>query len=491
MSYYQQSPRRIKLATSPKSWAGYDHLVIIGQHQAVSNAVQRSSLELDLALSTIKEPKRGGLASVLFEVEETVLKVSLVVVTSKSSRMNHPERPDAFSKHLSSLVKSTDQTAILVCPSHEDHYDALIIATSRAFPRYSRKSDDRKKRSLIDVSIDGVTDESTLERLDILAEGVSHAAEWVDAPPAEFHVSEFIEVAREIAVRHHVEIDVFEGKQLMEMGAGGLWGVGMAAKYPPALVVLRGPKSTPDAPNMVWVGKGIVYDTGGLSLKPKGSMGGMKMDMGGAAGVLAAFEVAVARGLAQDLCAVLCLAENAIGPEALRNDDIITLYSGKTVEINNTDAEGRLVLGDGVAYAAQHLSPVVIVDMATLTGAQLVATGRHFAAVVSNDAELEESAIEAGSFSGDLVHPLPYCPELLSPEFNSKVADMKNSVKDRMNAQSSCAGHFVESHLVDYTGKWLHVDIAGPAFIQERGTGFGVGLLSTLAAAWQRGELEG
>ncbi|MBT5505699.1 MAG: hypothetical protein HOK17_00980, partial [Flammeovirgaceae bacterium] len=85
-----------------------------------------------------------------------------------------------------------------------------------------------------------------------------------------------------------------------------------------------------------------------------------------------------------------------------------------------------------------------------------ISTGRHFAAIVSNDAELEESAIEAGSFSGDLVHPLPYCPELLSPEFKSKVADMKNSVKDRMNAQSSCAGHFVESHLVDYTGKWLH-----------------------------------
>jgi probable aminopeptidase NPEPL1 len=275
------------------------------------------------------------------------------------------------------------------------------------------------------------------------------------------------------------------------MGAGGLWGVGMAAKHPPALVVLRGPKSAADAPNMVWVGKGVVYDTGGLSLKPKGTMNGMKMDMGGAAGVLAAFEVAAARGVAQDLCAVLCLAENAIGPEALRNDDIITLYSGKTVEINNTDAEGRLILGDGVAYAHQHLSPVVIVDMATLTGAQLVATGRSFGALVCNDAELEEAAVEAGMYSGDLVHPLPYCPEFFQAEFKSAVADMKNSVKDRLNAQSSCAGHFVESHLGDYAGKWLHVDIAGPAFIQDRGTGFGVGLLSSLAEAWQRGELEG
>ena len=111
------------------------------------------------------------------------------------------------------------------------------------------------------------------------------------------------------------------------MGLGGLWGVGKAAEEGPALVILHGPKSSPDAPQVVWVGKGIVYDTGGLSLKPKGSMSGMKMDMGGAAAVLGAFEVAAAQGAHTDLCAVLCLAENAIGERALRNDDIITLYS--------------------------------------------------------------------------------------------------------------------------------------------------------------------
>jgi probable aminopeptidase NPEPL1 len=240
---------------------------------------------------------------------------------------------------------------------------------------------------------------------------------------------------------------------------------------------------------MVWVGKGIMYDTGGLSLKPKGSMGGMKMDMGGAAAVLGAFEVAAGRGEATDLCAILCLAENAIGPDAIRNDDIIRIYSGKTVEINNTDAEGRLVLGDGVAYATEHLDASVVVDVATLTGAQLVATGRTFAAVVSNDEALERAAVEVGRESGDLTHPLPYCPELLIAEFKSQVADMKNSVKDRMNAQSSCAGHFVEAHLTDPSALWLHIDIAGPAFIKERGTGYGVALLSGLARRWRDGSI--
>ena len=183
------------------------------------------------------------------------------------------------------------------------------------------------------------------------------------------------------------------------------------------------------------------------------------------------------------------------------------------MEINNTDAEGRLVLGDGVAYASQVLAPGLIVDMATLTGAQLVATGKRHAAVVSNCEATEAAAVAAGRASGDLVgrpvravprrcqirsdpgpqpracapsphqvHALPFCPEFYRPEFASKVADMKNSVKDRSNAQSSCAANFVYEHLAEgYTGRWLHVDMAGPAW-QERGTGYGVALLLQLLA---------
>ena len=171
-----------------------------------------------------------------------------------------------------------------------------------------------------------------------------------------------------------------------------------------------------------------------------GGMVGMKSDMAGAAAMLAAFEAAVSRGTPQRLHLVLCLAENAIGPLALRNDDILRLLSGKTVEINNTDAEGRLVLGDGVALASAPGGlpgpvPGLVVDMATLTGAQLVATGKRHAAVLSNSAAAEARAGAAGLRSGDLVFPILYCPELLKGEFASKVADMRNSVKNRANAQ--------------------------------------------------------
>jgi probable aminopeptidase NPEPL1 len=207
----------------------------------------------------------------------------------------------------------------------------------------------------------------------------------------------------------------------------------------------------------------------------------MKMDMAGAAAVLAGFEAAVELQVSKRLTAILCIAENAVGPNAVRPDDLVQMFSGKTVEINNTDAEGRLVLADGVAWAAKHRSPDVIIDIATLTGAQAVATGKHHAAIYCNHEDWEVKAVVAGKLSGDLTHPLPYCPEFFRKEFRSQVADMKNSVKDRANGQAACAGQFIGNHLDKYKGIWLHVDMAGPSKEGGRATGYGVGLFLALA----------
>jgi probable aminopeptidase NPEPL1 len=229
----------------------------------------------------------------------------------------------------------------------------------------------------------------------------------------------------------------------------------------------------------------ILLHTGGLSLKSKEGMCGMKHDMGGSAAMLGGFYACVKAQIPKKITLLLCLAENAIGPTAFRNDDILTMYSGKTVEINNCDAEGRLVLGDGVAHATKHIADLdLVVDMGTLTGAQQITTGKKHAGILANTVELEQQAVAAGLYSGDLVFPMLYAPELLMKEFDSKVADMKNSVKDRSNAQSSCAGHFIEAHLDEkYQGGWLHVDIAGPASKDERGTGYGVGFILALLEA--------
>ena len=187
---------------------------------------------------------------------------------------------------------------------------------------------------------------------------------------------------------------------------------------------------------------------------------------------LVGFATAVALGnLKQPLHGLLCLAENAVGPKSTRPDDIHIMLSGKSVEVNNTDAEGRLVLSDGVFYAYKYLKAGVIMDIATLTGAQGIATGRNHAAIYCNSDELEDLAVTAGKYSGDLTFPIPYCPEFYRNEFRSVVADMKNSVADRSNAQSSCAGQFIGNHLEEFLakgGQWLHIDMASPAFAERK-----------------------
>merc|ERR1711936_920281 len=146
-----------------------------------------------------------------------------------------------------------------------------------------------------------------------------------------------------------------------------------------------------------------------------------------------------------------------------------------------TDAEGRLVLADGVAYAARDLKCDVVLDMATLTGAQGISHGRYHACALSNSASWEAAMVRAGSLSGDLCFPSVYCPEFHFPEFTSAVADMKNSVADRNNGQPSCAGLFIHAHLgFDWTGVWMHIDMAAPSHVGERATGYGVALLNVL-----------
>ncbi|XP_059118013.1 probable aminopeptidase NPEPL1 isoform X2 [Peromyscus eremicus] len=312
------------------------------------------------------------------------------------------------------------------------------------------------------------------------AEAVRLAARIVDTPCNEMNTDIFLEEITQVGKELGITPTIIRDEQLKTRGFGGIYGVGKAALHPPALAILS---HTPDGATqtIAWVGKGIVYDTGGLSIKGKTTMPGMKRDCGGAAAILGAFRAAIKQGFKDNLHAVFCLAENAVGPNATRPDDIHLLYSGKTVEINNTDAEGRLVLADGVSYACKDLGADIIVDMATLTGAQGIATGKYHAAVLTNSAEWEVACVKAGRKCGDLVHPLVYCPELHFSEFTSAVADMKNSVADRDNSPSSCAGLFIASHIgFDWPGVWVHLDIAAPVHAGERATGFGVALLLAL-----------
>ncbi|KAJ3186492.1 putative aminopeptidase npepl1 [Gaertneriomyces sp. JEL0708] len=362
-----------------------------------------------------------------------------------------------------------------------DAVPAAGLAVARAYPMYSRKSgkDNEDRNIYVEfITKNGSVSDEVLSKISITADSIRLCARLVDTPCGELNTATYTEeVKAVVSSLPTVKTTIISGTDLRDQGFGGLWNVGKAASNPPALVVLEhNPEKASNDSRYVFVGKGIVYDTGGLSIKISGNMVGMKEDMGGSAACFSAFVSAVKNGYSGYLACVLCLAENAVGPNAQRPDDILTLYSGKTIEVNNTDAEGRLVLADGVAYAAKNLRATHIIDMATLTGAQLITTGNKFASILSNSTSLESKVIQSGQKVGDWCFPILYAPETLKKEFDSKVADFRNSVKDRMNAQTSCAGHFVEicgglkeSGDDAWKGEWAHVDM-GKCFAPSGGS---------------------
>jgi len=475
--------------TSPDAVTGdAEVLIVVGHQERLLADDIRDLLPADAAAIWPKmvadlRPRDAGDATATWRDGDGPKRVAAAVVSDLSSRHNCPSRPDVVTELVQKCAVGVRSVAVLLALDDDAHDLALGAAVARAFPLYSAKgSNGETKERTVRVAFQGPNGAVTpRELVKATAAAVRTAARLVDTPTAELGTDELVEEARQIAAEVGAKIEVIAGEALRDGGFGGLWGVGKAAARKPALVVLT---HEPEGASHTacWIGKGIVYDTGGLSLKRSDVMAGMKCDMGGAAAILAAFGAAARVGFPDRLHAVLCLAENSMGPDATRPDDILTMYSGKTVEVNNTDAEGRLVLADGLAYAVRHLSPDVVVDMATLTGAQMIATGMRHAAVISDNEELEGAALQAGRRSGDLVHALTYCPELYRKEFDSKVADMKNSVATRMNAQTSCAAQFIAEHRGDYEGPWLHVDIAGPVTNSERGTGFGVALLMEMFA---------
>ena len=357
---------------------------------------------------------------------------------------------------------------------------AAINAVGRALPQFSARSG---KASTLKVQLLCV--DSTGAQLDIddrsmaVLEAARDSAELVDTPPTDLNPKTYSRRVKELLQPlANVSVKEVVGNKLLDEGLRGIHSVGRAAKEAPRMLVATYNPPEGSGKHIALVGKGITYDTGGLNLKISGNMSTMKCDMGGSAAVLGAFRVLAGQGSKHTISLIMCMAENAIGPDSYKPDDVIDMHSGKTVEINNTDAEGRLLLADGVSYASRVLECDVVIDAATLTGAQLVTTGKLHGAVFSNDAELEAVMIESAYRSGDLAHPMLFVPELLQEEFRSRIADMRNSVSNRMNAQSSCAAQFVYSHMAGTRARWCQIDLAGPAFPFGRGTGYGVALLA-------------
>jgi leucyl aminopeptidase len=297
------------------------------------------------------------------------------------------------------------------------------------------------------------------DRARVLASAVALVRDLVNTSPSHLYPATLAAEAEHVAADRGLVIEVLDEKALAEGGYGGIVGVGQGSVHPPRLVRLA--YTHPDAAKtVVFAGKGITFDSGGLSLKPAKSMEAMKSDMGGAAAVLAAVAAVAELSPAVNVVGYLPLAENMPGGAAQRPSDVITIYGGGTVEVLNTDAEGRLVLADALARSGAD-SPDLLVDVATLTGAQLVALGPRIMGVMANDDQVRDGIVDAARRAGEQAWPMPL-PEELRKGLDSAVADIANVTPER-NGGMLVGGLFLKEFVPDGV-RWAHLDIAGPAF---------------------------
>ncbi len=361
--------------------------------------------------------------------------------------------------------------------------EGTILADYR-FDRYRSADQDDSSPRLERVVLAEVGDDAgpEVEAARIASEAANRARELQGLPANELRPESLAERAREIADGHDaVSVEVFDREQMIERGMGGLVAVSAGSETPPRLIALRYEGGGGERVGLV--GKGVTFDSGGISIKPAAGMQEMKMDMSGAAAVLEAFAAITELGLALDLVAVIPATENMPSGSATRPGDIITQLNGKTVEVNNTDAEGRLILADALTYCVRDMAAERVVDLATLTGAVLIALGSTYAALISNDDEWAAKVAQAGDAAGELAWRLPLHPEYKELT-KGKIADLTNAAAKR-KAGTIYAGSFLEE-FVD--GKpWAHLDIAGTSwdvgrdYVGSGPTGFGVRLLVELA----------
>jgi leucyl aminopeptidase len=353
---------------------------------------------------------------------------------------------------------------------------------------YRTKLSRKAKPTLEEVVIVGAGEgaDAAWERRSALLEGISLTRELVTEPANVIYPVSFVERCRTAMEGLGIEFEVLDENQMRELGMGALLGVGQGSEQPPRLLAMRwnGAGDAAKKP-VVLVGKGITFDTGGISIKPAAGMEAMKWDMGGAGAVAGAMRAIAGRKAKANVVGICVLAENMPDGKAQRPGDVVTSMSGQTIEVINTDAEGRLVLSDALTWAQRQYRPEYVVDLATLTGAMIISLGHEYAGLFTNDDGLGEMLTRAGNSSGDKLWRMPL-GEAYDKLMDSTIADMKNA--GPREAGSITAATFLQRFVEDGV-KWAHLDVAGmvwsekPGSLYDKGaTGFGVALLDRFVA---------
>jgi leucyl aminopeptidase len=345
-------------------------------------------------------------------------------------------------------VRATCEGALLGAYDFIEFRQASLAGRKQPVQAVTVAVPDAKDRSAV----------AAVRRAEAVVAAVTLARDLVNTPPGHLHPAELADAAVAECHATGCDVEVLDERALRKGKYGGIVGVGQGSANPPRLVRIsyRHPKATR---TLAFVGKGITFDSGGLSLKPSASMEWMKSDMAGAAAVVAALGAIARLKLKVNVTGWVPMAENMPSGSAIRPGDVLQMYGGKRVEVLNTDAEGRLILGDALVRASEE-APDLIVDAATLTGAQLVALGSRTAGVMSNDDDLRARVCDAAGRAGELVWPMPL-PDELRKSIDSDVGDITNT-GDRYGGML-VAGLFLK----EFVGEgipWAHMDIAGPSF---------------------------
>ncbi len=406
---------------------------------------------------------------------------------------------DTVRKAAAAVVRTAckaDTAATTLLEAVPDQLDSRVAAQALAegavmaayrFTTYKSDPDPCRLERLAVVTDDGRRLEQALERGGRVAEAVCLARDLVNEPAGALTPTRLAEIAADVAAQEGLRVSVLDEVGVVEEGLGGLAGVARGSAEPPRLIelVYEPPGGDPVA-TLVLVGKGITFDSGGLSIKTAEGMMTMKTDMSGAAAVMATMSVLPALGLPVRVTGIMPTTENMPGGTATKPGDVLRIRNGKTVEVLNTDAEGRLVLADGLSLAAES-SPDAIVDLATLTGAQVVALGKKIAGLMGNDEGLVERVRAAAERAGEAAWPLPL-PDDYRSHLDSEIADLKN-IGNQGQAGTLVAGLFLKEFVDEVP--WAHLDIAGPArseadegYVAKGGTGFGVRTLVELVTSF-------
>ena len=449
-----------------------------------------------VARAAAAERFKGKLASTLDIVAPAGLEVSRLVVVGVGKVRDLKARD--FAKlggvAMGRVPKSAEEATIIAdlpggAPKPDSLAELALGMRLRAysFDRYkTKRKEGEEKPSEVDVTI-AVANVAPVRKAyaarEAVANGVDFARDLINEPANVLFPEEFADRALTLK-KLGVAVEVLDVAAMQKLGMNALLGVAQGSEHEPRFVVMRWNGGKKGTNPIAFIGKGVCFDTGGISIKPAGNMEDMKGDMAGAACVVGLMQALAARKAKVNVVGAIGIVENSVDGKSQRPGDIVTSMSGQTIEVINTDAEGRLVLADVLHYVNTRFKPRFMVDLATLTGAIIIALGHEYAGLFSNDDRLADRLLKAGRQTGEKLWRMPVGPEF-DKQIESKFADMKN-VGGRPGGSSTAA--LILSRFVDKT-PWAHLDIAGTGMGSPQneinkswGSGFGVRLLDKLVA---------